>query len=54
MDEKMEFLKSLDEGTITAELFAFFDCDDIEVDSMGDFIEKFADYIMDDFSYGDC
>ncbi|MBQ7067031.1 MAG: hypothetical protein IJN92_09465 [Lachnospiraceae bacterium] len=50
----MDFLAELDGGTLKAELLAFLDCEDIEVDSMEDFKEKFIEYIEEDFSYGDC
>ena len=51
---RMEFLEKLDAETLKAELLAFLDCEDIEVDSMEDFKEQFIDYIKEDFSYGDC
>lgn len=50
----MDFLSELDGETLKAELLAFLDCEDIEVDSMEDFKEKFIDYIEEDFSYGYC
>lgn len=50
----MDFLAELDGGTLKAELLAFLDCEDIEVESMEDFKEKFIKYIEEDFSYGDC
>lgn len=54
MEDKMEFLAKLDAGTLRAELLAFLDCEDIEVDSIEDFKEQFVHYIEEDFSYGDC
>ena len=50
----MDFLSKLDGETLKAELLAFLDCDDIEIDSMEDFKEQFIHYIEEDFSYGDC
>lgn len=54
MDKKIEFLKDLDGEVLKVELISFLDCDDIEIESMGEFIEAFVDYIIEDFSYGDC
>lgn len=54
MENNMEFLTKLDAETLKAELLAFFDCEDIEVDSIEDFQAQFVDYVKDDFSYGDC
>lgn len=51
---KMDFLANLDADTLKAELLAFLDCEDVEVDRMDDFKEKFIHYIEEDFSYGDC
>ena len=50
----MDFLTQLDAETLKAELLAFLDCEDIEVDSMEDFKEQFINYIEEDLSYGDC
>lgn len=50
----MDFLAKLDAEVLKAELLAFLDCEDIEVDSMEDFKERFIDYIEEDLSYGDC
>ena len=50
----MDFLVNLDGETLKAELLAFLDCEDIEIESMEDFKEQFIDYIKEDFSYGDC
>jgi hypothetical protein len=54
MENNMEFLTKLDAETLKAELLAFFDCEDIEVDSIEDFQAQFVDYVKEDFSYGDC
>ena len=54
MGNKMEFLAKLDAESLKAELLAFLDCEDIEIDSIEDFKEQFVDYIEEDFSYGDC
>ena len=54
MENNMEFLTKLDAETLKAELLAFFDCEDIEVDSIEDFKEQFVHYVKEDFSYGDC
>lgn len=54
MENKMEILAKLDAEVIKAELLAFLDCEDKEVDSIEDFVEQFVDYIEEDFSYGDC
>lgn len=54
MENKIEFLAKLDAETLKAELLAFLDCEDIEVDSIEDFEEQFVHYIEEDFSYGDC
>ena len=50
----MDFLVNLDGETLKAELLAFLDCEDIEIESMEDFKEQFIDYIKEDFSYRDC
>lgn len=50
----MDFLAKLDAEVLKAELLAFLDCDDIEVDGIEDFKEQFVDFIKVDFSYGDC
>ena len=50
----MEILTKLDAEVIKAELLAFLDCEDIEVNSIEDFKEQFVHYIEEDFSYGDC
>lgn len=50
----MDFLAQMDAEVLKAELLAFLECEDIEVDSMEDFKEQFIDYIEEDFSYGDC
>lgn len=54
MDEEIKFLAELNAETLKAELLAFLDCEDIEIDSIDDFKEQFIDYIKEDFSYGDC
>lgn len=54
LENNMEFLTKLDAETLKAELLAFFDCEDIEVDSIEDFQAQFVDYVKEDFSYGDC
>lgn len=54
MENNMEFLTKLDAETLKAELLAFFDCEDIEVDNIEDFQAQFVDYVKEDFSYGDC
>ncbi len=54
MENNMEFLTKLDAETLKAELLAFFDCENIEVDSIEDFQAQFVDYVKEDFSYGDC
>ena len=53
MEEKKDFLAKMDAEVLQAELLAFLDCDDIEVDSMEDFTDQFVDFIEEDFSYGD-
>lgn len=53
MEEKKDFLAKMDAEVLQAELLAFLDCDDIEVDSMEDFADQFVDFIEEDFSYGD-
>lgn len=49
----MDFLSNLDGELLKVELLAFFDCDDIEVDSVEDFKEQFIDFVKEDLSYGD-
>lgn len=53
MEEKKNFLAKMDAKVLQAELLAFLDCDDIEVDSLDDFADQFVDFIEEDFSYGD-
>ena len=53
MEKKKDFLAKMDAEVLQAELLAFLDCDDIEVDSMEDFTDQFVDFIEEDFSYGD-
>lgn len=54
MGNKMDFLAKLDAEVLKAELLAFLDCEDIEVDSIEDFKEQLVDFIEEDLSYGDC
>ena len=49
----MEFLEKLDAETLKAELFAFLDCEEIEVDSKDDFVRQFVEFVEEDLSYGD-
>ena len=49
----MDFLVELDAETLKAELLAFLECDDIDIESKEDFKEQFVDFIKEDFSYGD-
>ncbi|MGN1155539.1 MAG: hypothetical protein ACI4TK_05140 [Agathobacter sp.] len=54
MENSLKFLAELDAETLKAELLAFLDEEDIEINDMSDFIFEFEEYIKDDFSYGDC
>lgn len=49
------FLSGLDAKTLKAELLAFLDLgdDDIDISSLGDFEEQFIEFIKDDFSRAD-
>lgn len=53
-DINMEYLAKLDAETLKAELLAFLDEEDIEVDSKEDFQDQFVRFIKEDLSYGDC
>ncbi len=49
------FLSGLDAETLKAELLAFLDLgdDDVDISSLGDFEEQFIEFIKDDFSCAD-
>lgn len=49
----MNFLENLDAEILKTELLTFLD-NDIEIDSLEDFKDKFIAFIEEDFSYGDC
>ena len=53
-EEALEFLNKLDAEILKIELLCFLeDNEETEVESKEDFVEKFVEYIEEDFSYGD-
>lgn len=51
----MDFLTNLDSETLKAELLAFLELgdDELDISSMGEFEEQFVEFIKDDLSYAD-
>mgnify|MGYP004458583479 CR=1 FL=1 len=49
------FLAGLDAEILKAELLAFLDLgdDDVDISSLGEFEEQFVEFIKDDFAYAD-
>lgn len=50
----MDFLKELDAEVLKVELIEFLSTNEIDVDSIEDFKERFVGFIKEDLSYGDC